>query len=147
MVHRVIVSVPPEAADRVLTARIGEWWPLEGHGVFGAGATVGFRAGAIVETSPSGEEAVWGTVMDHAAGCWLEATWHPGGTPAEATRLSVRLAAVPLATPDGMVEGTEVRLEHSGWERRDDGPEARADYERGWPGVLERFALFAARSA
>ncbi|MDR2256458.1 MAG: hypothetical protein LBE25_10725 [Arthrobacter sp.] len=145
--HRVIVPVPPEAADRVLTTQIGEWWPVESHGVFGPGATVAFRAGSLVETSASGEESVWGTVMDHAAGRWLETTWHPGGTPDEATRLSVRLASVPVAAADGMVEGTEVRLEHSGWERRDDGPEARADYHRGWPVVLERFALLTARSA
>jgi len=39
--------------------------------------------------------------------------------------------------------GTEVELVHTGWDRRPDGPEARAGYEGGWEYVLGFFAAAA----
>ena len=39
--------------------------------------------------------------------------------------------------------GTEVELVHTGWDRRPDGPEARASYEGGWEYVLGFFAAAA----
>jgi hypothetical protein len=38
--------------------------------------------------------------------------------------------------------GTELRLVHSGWEGAEDPEATRADYEAGWPGVLDRFVRF-----
>jgi hypothetical protein len=58
-------------------------------------------------------------------------TWHPGSDPAQATELEVRFTAVP--------EGTQVDLEHRGWERRVDGAEARPSYDSGWDMVLARY--------
>ena len=40
--REVLVETGPELAFEVFTARIGVCWPLAGHGVHGAGATVSF---------------------------------------------------------------------------------------------------------
>jgi uncharacterized protein YndB with AHSA1/START domain/uncharacterized protein YciI len=126
--REVLVDAGPEAAFEVFTARIGAWWPVAGHSVYGAGTAVSFAGGRLLEQSAAGQEAVWGTVT-----CWepphsLAFTWHPGTTPEQASHVTVTFAAAG--------DQTLVTLEHSGWESFAEPAAARADYDHGWPQVL-----------
>ena len=141
------VDATPETAFAVFTERIGEWWPLERYSIFGAEATVAFEDDRIVERSPSGETRIWGEVLEVEAAARVRYaltaeetgtarvrfTWHPG-RPDDEEPTEVELTFVA----DG--DGTLVTLVHSGWERVSEERRAgRADYENGWPGVLELY--------
>ena len=142
---RKAVTVPaaPPRAFELFTAHIQEWWPLETHSV-GAGKAAGivFGEGAgaeIVETLADGTTSVWGTVTQWEPPHRVAFTWHAGTAKAEATRVEVTF------TQDGP-GSTVVRLVHSGWERRPDGPSAREGYDSGWEPVIRRFVEAAARA-
>ena len=124
----IVVSLPPDEAFDLFTARIGEWWPVAGHSVFGAGASVAFADGTIVETF-EGRGSVWGSVTEWEPGTGLAFTWHPGREPESASSVTVSFT--------GCAPGeTKVVLEHSGWEAYDDPAAARREYNQGWPTVL-----------
>jgi len=131
---QIRVDANPETAFDVFTGRIGDWWPLEHYSVFGREATVAFEGDRIVERSPSGEETVWGEVLDFEVAGRVRFTWHPGRpTDEEPTEVEVTFAS------DG--DGTLVTLVHGGWERLSEERRAgRVDYDNGWPLVLERYA-------
>jgi len=131
--RQIVVSADPEAAYRAWIDDIGAWWPLERHSVF-KGSTVAFDGDRIVETAPSGEHAVWGTVTSSVPPHRLAFTWHPGRDPDD--RGSVELTFVPVAD-----KLTLVTLEHHGWEHHEDPRASREEYRNGWPTVLERAAL------
>lgn len=77
--REVVVPVGAERAFELFTDQIGAWWPIgERYSVFGAGATVSFRDGALIEVAPDGREAVWGEVLDWQPPNRLRITWHPG---------------------------------------------------------------------
>jgi len=131
-IHReLLVNADPESAFAVFTDRIGQWWPLAEHGVFGAGATVGFEDGAIVERSPEGESTWWGRVTRWEPGESVAFSWHPGGDPDNASSVTVTFAARGAQTL--------VTLEHSGWEVYADPDVTRSEYDQGWPTVLDRY--------
>jgi hypothetical protein len=137
--REVLVDAGPDVAFDVFTAGIGRWWPLARLSVYGERATtVGFEDGVIVERSATGEESEWGTVTRWEPPGAVEFTWHPGHPAADAGRVEVTFTAV-----DG---GTLVVLRHDGWEKFADPAAARAEYDRGWPGVLARFGDEAARA-
>jgi uncharacterized protein YndB with AHSA1/START domain len=131
---QIRVDANPETAFDVFTGRIGDWWPLEHYSVFGREATVAFEGYRIVERSPSGEETVWGEVLDFEVAGRVRFTWHPGRAgDEEPTEVDVSFAS------DG--DGTLVTLVHSGWDRLSEERRAgRVDYDNGWPLVLERYA-------
>lgn len=131
--RQVVVAGTCAAAFEAFTGAIEKWWPLEEHSVYGAGGTVGFAGGRLVERGPDGSEAVWGTVLDWQPPERLRLTWHPGSDPDKATEVEVRFAAVT----DDL---TQVTLEHRGWERYADPAAARTSYDKGWPSVLGTFA-------
>jgi uncharacterized protein YndB with AHSA1/START domain/uncharacterized protein YciI len=138
-IHReLLVDAGPEMAFEVFTARIGAWWPLAGFSVHGEGATVSFTDGRLVERSPAGDEAVWGTVTSWDPPQLVAFTWHPGSPPDRASSVMVSFAAAG--------DQTLVTLEHSGWETLADPAAARAEYEHGWPEVLERYREGASRA-
>ena len=58
--REVLVDAGPEAAFDVFTAGLGRWWPIAELSVHGAGGTVAFTDGRIVERSAAGQQAVWG---------------------------------------------------------------------------------------
>ena len=118
LVREVLVRTDQETAFALFTDRIGSWWPLATHGVFGEHATVAFEDGRLVERA-SGSATTWGE------------TWHPGRGPEEATEVAVSF------TPE--TDLVRVRLVHTGWERRADAG-IRASYETGWVLVLGRYA-------
>lgn len=126
--REILVDAPPDRAFTVFTDDIGGWWPLGSYSVFGAAATVAFEEGRIVERSPEGETAVWGTVREWEPGRVVSFTWHPGHDADQASAVTV--------TFHDRVDRTLVVLEHSGWEIFADPEAARAEYEGGWVGVL-----------
>jgi uncharacterized protein YndB with AHSA1/START domain len=138
----VTVSAAPQHAFELFTARMHEWWPLATHSV-GVGDAVSLAFGqgagaAIIETLADGTTSVWGTVTDWEPPHRVAFTWHPGTAETEATRVEVTFT-------ESSPGATVVRLIHSGWERRPDGPAARENYDSGWDPVVGCFAEAAAR--
>lgn len=129
--REIVVDAGVEIAFEVFTDRIGSWWPLAGFSVYGEGSSVAFRDGAIVETAPDQPDTVWGTVTRWEPPTSVAFTWHPGRDSGSASRVSVDFV------PRG--QQTMVSLEHAGWETFADPAAARAEYERGWPMVLEPY--------
>ena len=129
--REIVVAATPDIAFRVFTERIGRWWPLADHSVYGADATVGFDAGDIVEVAADGRRAVWGSVTDWQPGRMLAFTWHPGKDASSSSRVTVAFA------PSG--DGTLVTLVHDGWEVFADPTAAQEEYGHGWPNVLARY--------
>jgi hypothetical protein len=110
------------------------WWPLESHGVYGAGSYVEFEENLILETADDGRTTIWGTLDDWQPPLSFHATWHPGSTALWSTELLVVFRSVP--------EGVEVRLFHEGWEGAEDPAATRAKYSAAWPEILGRYARF-----
>jgi hypothetical protein len=129
--REVVVDADPATAFEVFTGSIGTWWPLAELSVHGAGATVAFTDGELVERSADGQEAPWGSVTRWDPAVAVAFTWHPGRPEERAGHVEVTFTAAG--------DQTLVRLEHTGWERYDDPAEARAGYDQGWPGVLARY--------
>jgi uncharacterized protein YciI/uncharacterized protein YndB with AHSA1/START domain len=129
--REVLVEAGPDVAFRVFTEGIGRWWPLAELSVHGAGSSVSFESGELVERSPSGERAVWGTVTAWEPGRLVAFTWHPGRDPECASAVKVTFRE--------QQPGTLVILEHTGWEHFTDPAVAREEYGNGWPMVLRRY--------
>jgi len=127
-----------EEAFRVFTDEIAAWWPVAGHSVepdqVEAVVLEGRLGGRLYERWHDGGEADWGRVVTWEPPRRLVLSWQPNPERPAATEVEVRFVAVE---PDH----TRVELEHRGWERLGDlGPEARASYDGGWPGVLDSYA-------
>ena len=127
-----------EEAFRVFTDEIAAWWPVAGHSVepdqVEAVVLEGRLGGRLYERWHDGGEADWGRVVTWEPPRRLVLSWQPNPERPAATEVEVRFVAVE---PDH----TRVELEHRGWERLGDlGPEARASYDSGWPGVLDSYA-------
>jgi uncharacterized protein YciI len=133
--REILVDADPGTAFEIFTARIGGWWPLEKLSLHGQDSTVAFTGastgGQIVETSPGGERVVWGTVTRWDPPVALAFTWHPGYSADRASLVEVTFAAAQ--------DQTLVTLEHSGWEAFADPAAARAEYNQGWPAVLDGY--------
>jgi uncharacterized protein YciI len=137
--REVLVDASPGTAFEVFTGRIGAWWPVADLSVHGAGSAVSFDGGRILERSPAGQEAVWGTVTRWDPPHAVAFTWHPGRAPERASHVTVSFAAAAG-------DQTLVTLEHSGWESFADPAAARAEYGHGWPPVLARFGEHAGQA-
>jgi uncharacterized protein YndB with AHSA1/START domain/uncharacterized protein YciI len=131
--RQVLVPAPADRAFDVFTERIGTWWPVARHSVYGAGATPAFRDGQLIETGPEGDEVPWGTVLDWEPPRLLRLTWHPGYEAERASEVEVSFAPVTDTL-------TMVTLTHRGWERFPDPQAARDEYRNGWPLVLGGYA-------
>lgn len=135
-IHReVLVDAAPDTAFALFTDQIANWWPLAELSVFGAGSTVSFTDGALIERSADGQAAEWGTVTTWQPPTQLSLTWHPGRDGESASRVTVTF------TPAGAQ--TLVVIEHAGWEVFADPVAARAEYDHGWPEVLKLYGEFA----
>jgi uncharacterized protein YciI/uncharacterized protein YndB with AHSA1/START domain len=136
-IHReILVDAGPDVAFALFTSKIGDWWPLAGLSVFGAGATVAFEDGALVERSPDGAAAEWGQVTSWLPPGEFSMTWHPGRDTLAASQVTVTFRAAG--------QQTLVVLEHTGWDVFADPAAARAEYEHGWPEVLRLYQAFTA---
>ncbi len=129
--HEVVVDLDGQEAFDLFTSRIGDWWPIARHGVFGAAASVAFVDSELIETLDD-QRTSWGEVTEWIPARQLSMTWHPGREAEPASSLTVTFAH------NG--ERTVVALEHSDWDAFDDPTAARAEYDAGWPAVLERYA-------
>jgi uncharacterized protein YciI len=127
--REIVVEADQDTAFEAFTARISRWWPVAEHSVHGAGSIVEFEGGQIVERSAGGETAVWGVVTTWDPPGEVAFSWYPGRGPDGASQVRVTF------TEFG--DQTRVRLEHSGWEIYDDPAAARAEYDQGWPFVLD----------
>ena len=137
VVRGIDVDVPAARAFEIFTEDIGTWWPLEIHGVFDDRAKTCVMepsvGGRIYEVAVDGEDAEWGTVTAFDPPNRVVWSWQPNPNRPAATE--VEIVFIPQD------EGTRVELTHRGWELfGDEGPEARASYDEGWPVTLERFA-------
>jgi len=95
----------------------------------------GFDGGQIVERAPDGATSLRGTVTRWEPPGALAYSWHPGHAPDRASHVEITFAAV-----DGQ---TLVTVEHTGWEVYADPAAARAEYNQGWPMVLDRYREYA----
>ena len=139
----VTVSVPVERAFEVFTAEIGTWWPLRTHAVdTERSETVvmeGRVGGRLYERTPSGEEHVWGTLVDWEPPNRIVYSWHPGRGEETAQEVEITFS------PEG--EGTRVDIRHYGWEKLGDRlEETVASYNEGWDKVIAVYARAAERS-
>lgn len=134
LVNSVVVPGGVAHAFAGFTDHAHLWWPLEDHGVYGAGSYVEFEENLILETADDGRTSIWGTLDDWQPPFSFHATWHPGSTALYSTELLV------VFHPEG--EGTEVRIFHEGWEGAEDPRAARARYAAAWPDILARYARF-----
>jgi uncharacterized protein YciI len=135
--REVLVDAGPDAAFEIFTAGLGRWWPLAaGKGVYCDG-TVAFAGGQIIERAADGREAVWGTVTRWEPPAAVAFTWHPGYEAERASQVEVTFATAGAQTL--------VRVIHSGWEAFDDPAAMRAEYDKGWPGVIGAYVEHAAQ--
>lgn len=135
--REVLVDTDPATAFEVFTENLGRWWPLAELSVYGDGATVAFTGGQIVERSADGQAAVWGTVTRWEPPGAVAFSWHPGQPPMSASHVEVTFAAA--------ASQTRVTLMHTGWEACADPAAARAEYDHGWPMVLDRYRGYTAQ--
>ncbi|MBV9820790.1 MAG: SRPBCC domain-containing protein [Actinobacteria bacterium] len=135
--REVVVDAPPATAYALFTAHVGAWWPLANHSVFGSGGTVAFEGDELVERSGV-RRSVWAEVVRSDPPDGIELRWHPGQDADSATELTVRFVE--------QGDQTAVRLEHGGWQRLADPDGARAEYDQGWPVVLNTFGRWVQRA-
>jgi len=132
----VSVPLPVEKAFQLFTDGIGTWWPFVTHSLGGEeteDAVLEPRVGGLVyERRRDGTTEEWADVTAWDPPHRLELSWRVNPTRAEPTEVEVEFV------PEGA--GTRVELEHRGWERLEDGPEARANYDTGWEFVLGRYS-------
>jgi uncharacterized protein YndB with AHSA1/START domain len=133
------VQVPPAVAFTLFTDRIGAWWPLASHGVFGdESGGLAFEDGRLVERAVDGRRAAWGEVLRWDPPDAVAFTWHPGHQEGPAGRVEVRFRPV--------AGGTRVEVVHEGWESFGDRAAAvRRAYTgpKAWGLVLDAFAALA----
>ena len=141
LTKQVHVPCDPTRAFQVFTEELRQWWPIDTHSIGGDDVdevVIEPRVGGrVYELLRSGECAVWGDVLIWDPPARFVMTWHPGTPAEEATELELRF------TPT--TGGTQVDLEHRGWERRiEDGAAMRSSYDTGWDMVIERYVDAAA---
>jgi uncharacterized protein YndB with AHSA1/START domain len=131
---QLAVACDVETAFQTFTEDIAKWWPTQTHSITDNPETVVFESaagGRVYERTPTGKECDWARILVYEPPHRVVLEWlvNPAVPP---TEVEVRFM------PDG--EGTRVELEHRGWERDADTGEARrAEYNSGWPGILEKY--------
>ena len=139
----VAVGLPVEAAFRLFTEGIDQWWPLATHSVGGEDAEAvyleGLVGGRIYEVLKDHSQSEWGRVLAWEPPERLVFSWYPGRTPSTAQEVEVTFS--PEAG------GTRIELIHRGWELLGGRAQAmRNAYDSGWVEVLGKYAAFTAFS-
>jgi hypothetical protein len=135
LVVRKEVTVPlsQDAAFRLFTDGMGEWWPTVTHSVAQSDAARAVMDGALggeIYEASAGGRVTWGTITAWDPPRSFSTTWHPGHGAELATQLTVRFTAQGPET-------TLVELEHRGWEiHGEDAGERFRGYSTGWDPVL-----------
>jgi uncharacterized protein YndB with AHSA1/START domain len=142
VVKSVHVGLPVEAAFDLFTAGMHRWWPLHIHSLAVDAFEVRVTAesvvfeqsqgGRIYEVMSDGREGDWGSVLHWERPTRVVFSWKPNLTDNPPTEIEVRFTAT--------AEGTQVELEHRGWERLGDlALQRREGYQTGWTGLLDLF--------
>lgn len=130
-----IVPLDPARAFELFTTEIARWWPVATHAISDQVADVRFEGrvgGRVVEVAADGTEYAWADVLAWDPPHRFALSWHPNPNPEAASTIEVRFTAA--------AGGTEVRLEHRGWEEFGErAAELREQYESGWEVVLRPF--------
>lgn len=143
VVRSVRIGLSQAEAFELFTTGLDVWWPFKDHSCTDDSAAMvrfdGRVGGQVTEMMPGGSAShVWGTITSWDPPDHFAMTWHPGQSPDQSTRLSVR-----FRQESG---GCVVELTHDGWESRgDQAKTARESYDSGWPTVLAEFAAAATR--
>ena len=138
------VDCEPDRAFEVWTADTSMWWPVS-HTVTGQGELeVVFDprvGGRIYERTPDGVEHDWGRIVAWDPPARLVYEWHLRQDAADATEVEIKFLA-------GAAGGTNVEIEHRGWERlgAEKGAARRQGNFYGWDSLLPHFVA-AARAA
>jgi hypothetical protein len=130
---QVTIRKTPQEAFRVFFDRIAEWWPLDTHSVdperVDTCAVEGRVGGRIYESYSDGSRSLWGTVRVWDPPNRVVFSWHPGRDAGSAQEVEVRFKKVD--------EGTDVSLEHRGWETlKDRAADMWNRYDTGWDYVF-----------
>lgn len=139
VVKTCTVPLAPDEAFVLFTERMADWWPTATHSISADRGDGGFReirvegrvGGRVVEVVADGEYA-WAEFLAWEPPVRFVLSWHPAVEPTAASRVEVQFRATEV--------GTEVRLEHTGWEEF--GAQAavlRESYDAGWGPVIRRF--------
>ncbi len=139
IVKRLLLPVAPQVAFDGFALHFAEWWPLSTHALFPDRAVrcelKPQAGGSVCEIDGDGRRAIWGSVAEWAPAARLVLLWHPGRLPDSAQEIELRFR--PVAS------GTEVMIEHTGWERLGaQAAEMQSAYEVGWDPVLRAFRAF-----
>jgi uncharacterized protein YndB with AHSA1/START domain len=131
---RFTVACPPAHAFSVWAERTSLWWP-PGHSVSGAPELVAFEpraGGRVFERAAGGAEHEWGEVLAWEPPRRLVYLWHLRADRSDATEVEIRF--------DAAGDGTQVTIEHRGWERLGArAAERRERNQRGWAGLLPHY--------
>ena len=101
-----------EHAFQLWTARTSLWWPTSHSVSTEKGLQVIFEprvGGRIYERTPAGAEHDWGEILEWEPPRRLVYLWHLRADRADATEVEIRFIA--------QRRGTQVEIEHRGWER------------------------------
>lgn len=128
--REVIVRAPVGTAFAVFTGHIARWWPFGRFSVFGAGSSVAFEDGAIVERLGT-QTSEWGRVSVWEPPHRISLSWHPGRDDEHATTVTVT-----FAEQDG---ATLVTLIHDDWQNHPSPEDGRRAHQDGWAYVLARY--------
>jgi uncharacterized protein YndB with AHSA1/START domain len=137
----VTVARSVDDAFKLFTQGMAGWWPVEMYSI-GEGRVkdVVFEpkeGGELYEVWDDGTRHHWATITTYEASTRFVLQWKPNPDRPASTEIEVSFVA------EGT--GTRVEVEHRGWERLgEQGAEARASYDGGWPTTLGRFAEAAA---
>jgi uncharacterized protein YndB with AHSA1/START domain len=139
----VLVAADPQRAFEVFTAGLDRWWP-KSHGIGSSAVRRSviepFEGGRWYSNCEDGSDVVIGHVR----------VWEPGARFVVSWEINAQWKSEPRAVYASEVEvrftaeeagRTRVEVEHRDFERMESGAESlRNDVDRGWPGLLERYA-------
>jgi len=132
IVVEITVETTGDVAFDAFVMRINDWWPMDpfsmSQGALSLQPTLG---GQIIETSPDGENFVWGHVTAIDKPQRIELAWYVGSTVETATQIMVTF------DPDEDGSTTVVRLVQSGWEALGGkAAQIRTQNDGGWRQIL-----------
>jgi uncharacterized protein YndB with AHSA1/START domain len=139
--HSVVVDAPAEAAFRIFTEQLGDWWPLAytfSAAAFQDAVVEPRVGGRWLERDRDGREQPWGDVVTFDPGrrVVLKFGIGPDREPVPRDRSSeVEVRFVPSAR----ARETRVEVEHRDFERHGEGAEglrANLSSPQGWPLIL-----------
>ncbi|HYI23226.1 MAG TPA: SRPBCC domain-containing protein [Candidatus Limnocylindrales bacterium] len=136
---RFDVDCDARQAFDLWTTRTSLWWPVSHTVSTEGGFEVIFEprpGGRIFERTPDGTEHEWGEVLEWEPPRRLVYLWHLRADRADATEVEIRFTTRPM--------GTQVEIEHRGWDRLGAASIPRREANlAGWGGLLPHYRVLA----